>query len=458
MEQVVYKTLSTDSLYRKSGVTGDLIALSNLKQKDWDYSLPTLVKEGNVFLKDKIRSLTNETYCTAFYKSFPELKNLDWNNIIVAGGCAGGFIYGKGGSDIDFFIYGLNQEQATDKVEHIFNTIKEYEKNKYIENMLKNEKNKNKTKKDIKVTDDDLHMEFVRTKNTLTLNGKYQVIFRIYTSVSEILHGFDLGSSAIGFNGYEVRFTSLGLFAYEYLCNIVDTTRRSTSYEHRLLKYLDRGFEIICPDMDINKLTTRMTDSYDGLFDICEMPYLTFTYKGRSGNKIHFNRSYIRKNNKNTQSDHDYIDIKSPDEYALFYVNILHLLQQNFGSLIYLSDNCNKIIREPKCFSSAKVTYFYEQLEDKIQQRDFPTKSVEKYITVMKSEDVFALRNNPSTLKVVFNEQLKLVKDLLVELENKDKQIAWLVQDPGTQLTGSFNPIIEDKSKWYGEYYKQFQN
>jgi len=35
------------------------------------------------------------------------------------------------------------------------------------------------------------------------------------------------------------------------MVNVVDTTRRSTTYERRLHKYLKRGFSIAIPKLDI---------------------------------------------------------------------------------------------------------------------------------------------------------------------------------------------------------------
>jgi hypothetical protein len=65
------------------------------------------------------------------------------------------------------------------------------------------------------------------------------------------LHGFDLGSSAVGFDGKDVYFTTLSKFSYENMVNVVDTTRRSTTYERRLHKYLKRGFSIAIPKLDL---------------------------------------------------------------------------------------------------------------------------------------------------------------------------------------------------------------
>jgi len=41
------------------------------------------------------------------------------------------------------------------------------------------------------------------------------------------------------------------------------------------------------------------------------------------------------------------------------------------------------------------------------------------------------------------------------KLDNYVHQINWIRDNPTTQLTSSINPIIEDKSVWYGDYYKE---
>jgi hypothetical protein len=114
-----------------------------------------------------------------------------------------------------------------------------------------------------------------------------QVIFRCYSTISEILHGFDLGPSAIGFDGKDVWMTSLGRFAYEYGCMIVDSSRRSTTYEMRLVKYFKRGFDLICPDLDVEQVKKTSKDNL-----MCKMPQaialpkLPFVLKQITGNRL----------------------------------------------------------------------------------------------------------------------------------------------------------------------------
>lgn len=110
------------------------------------------------------------------------MKGLDWSGVFAAGGgvlaCVNSihrehatdplkgihsFLYSRQyeNSDVDLFIYGLNEQQAEDKIRHIYYTIK-----KNIEN------------------DNDPDVFITRTKLALTINVKrsrpIQIILRIY--------------------------------------------------------------------------------------------------------------------------------------------------------------------------------------------------------------------------------------------------------------------------------------
>ena len=76
-----------------------------------------------------------------------------------------------------------------------------------------------------------------------------QVILRIYSSPAEILLGFDLDASCLGFDGDRLWCAPRGLRALNMRTNTVDTTRRSLSYERRLEKYAQRGFSVTVPQL-----------------------------------------------------------------------------------------------------------------------------------------------------------------------------------------------------------------
>lgn len=457
MEDYVYDILTIDAKMRKVGVTGDLYRLCDVKQKSWDYSLPTLVERENVFLKEKIKSTSEEEIAQQFFKKYPYLKGINWDNLLVAGGCIGNFIYGNEANDVDIFIWGLDREQATSKIEHVCETIHKNLEQGAIEDIKKRNKNCQDPEEIPKsMSEKELELQYIRTRNSLTIQTEgnchisgCQIIFRLYSSPSEILHGFDLGSSAIGFDGQNVWLTSLGKFAYEYGFNIIDTSRRSTTYEHRLRKYFGRGFEIIMPRLNIDSISTQVLDEYYGS-DICKLPYLTFTYRDRQGNKIVLDKFYDRRRT----GDSNYSDYaEDGNEYGLFYTNVSRLLQKDFKGIVYLADNYKEILYHPKCFTPSKIQYFYDQLVTKFLGATFPSRTVEKYFTKETPETIFAMRNDKEKIKQLAKDQIDIVLQLSRELASQDNSIPWLVENPGTQLVGSFNPIIEDESQWYGQYY-----
>ncbi|KAJ5544996.1 hypothetical protein N7535_006615 [Penicillium sp. DV-2018c] len=170
------------------------------------------------------------------------LSDIDWSNVVVAGSAVVTSLLpvpeeyrnSKRGlrqwyhekfapaSDVDLFLYGLNEEQAIEKIKHIENKIK---------NTILYE------------------TTTIRTKNTITIASQYpnrhvQIVLRIYRSMAEILTGFDVDVSCAAFDGRQVYASPRAIAAYATQVNQIDLTRRSPSYENRLSKYSHRGFEV----------------------------------------------------------------------------------------------------------------------------------------------------------------------------------------------------------------------
>lgn len=76
-----------------------------------------------------------------------------------------------------------------------------------------------------------------------------QIILRIYSSPAEVILSFDIDSSCVAFDGRKVMVSPRAALAIKTQCNTVDMSRRSPSYESRLVKYGLRGFEISLPDL-----------------------------------------------------------------------------------------------------------------------------------------------------------------------------------------------------------------
>jgi hypothetical protein len=271
----------------------------------WDFTLPTLMPkkygmDQQTLFQEKI--VSKEVFMKTITDKIPILKHgLNLSNVLIAGGFVSDCLLNKDRSkDVDMFIYGLaTQEEATARVHKLVNDIIDlnaaYKKKKKEE-----QRRSSKDSKKSYMSDDDesetTHTESVfpkaiRHQHCLNLECEgvdYQIIFRLYKTKSEILHGFDLGSSAVGFDGKDVLFTSLSKFSYENIANIIDPSRRSTTYEKRLEKYYQKGFRIILPDLNIKAIPTNSLRY--GLAEVCDLPHFVFTYRNIKGNRIYVER------------------------------------------------------------------------------------------------------------------------------------------------------------------------
>ncbi len=467
----IQKVLTIDKKYRQVGVTGDLHTIDKLiSDQTLDYDTPTLcnskIDEANLLLNSMTKFKKN------FDDKYPFIKDINMKNLLIAGGAVSGIVRNKHNreSDIDFFVYGLTKKKATERVKEwlldilIPKTKKKYNKDddddsdsdSDSDNNYKKHKNKKSSIGEYKI---------IRNKNSIAIfledkMVKIQLIFRLYKTISEILHGFDLGSSAVGYDGTDVYFTSLGKFCHEYSCNIIDTSRRSTTYEYRLNKYFDRGFNIVLPKLDITKLRTDYLKY--GCDEICEMPYFIFGYDRIIGNKIIVTKFFNKYINN---SDYD-LEPMSPINayYQSLQINMINLIN-NVDYFYYVSSLVDKnnvdILSKPPRLSKGNIITFYDDIREKLNKNRVDINMIKKFITIEKTENIITQMFNKKTNKKEYlDELIERQKNLAIKKLNKlltrdHTIIDWITDNPGTQLTSSFNPIIESESKWYSKsYYK----
>jgi len=483
----VRKVLAVDKKYRTVGVTEDLHTIDKLvSDLTLDYDMPTLCDKDSAG-KPNILLNSKTDFKKKFNEMYPFLKDINMKNLLVAGGSVSNIVRNKKNknSDIDFFIYGLTPKKATNRIKEwlldILVTKEDEGKNK--RNKKANSKRKkynsdddcsgsdsdddcsdsdsdddSKNKKKYVVRD----YKIIRNKNSIAIliddESKIQLIFRLYTSISEVLHGFDLGSSAIGYDGENVYFTTLGKFCHEHSCNIIDTTRRSTTYEYRLNKYFQRGFNIVLPRLDINKL--RTTYFKYGETEICELPHFIFGYSNIVGNKIIVTEFY---NKFGSNSDYD---LEPMDPVNVYYqslkINIINLIN-DIDYFYYVSSHIDAenidILTKPPRINQGSIVTFYDTIRSKLSKKNIDVNLIKKYITVEPiNKIVIKMFDKNIDTKEYFDELIEKQKKFAIGklkklLEKDHSKIPWLTKNPGTQLTSSFNPIIEDEIKWYGKRY-----
>lgn len=426
--------------YDKERYDADLFELKDIKRdQKWDYSLPTVIS-STFFKKNTLNSIS---FKAEFNRLYNPLANITWDNICIVGGCISNILTGYKGhlNDIDIFIYADSDDLANATIERVLNEILSSMDAKSIGLSAK-------------------YMEFSRNKYVLNM-GMYQVIFRRYSSISEILHGFDLGSSAVGYDGNDVYFTSLSKFAYEYGYNVVDTMRRSTTYEFRLDKYFDRGFGMLLPELDMSKVDTYMQCTY-GIDNMIEFPFMSFTFYKLNDNTLRLVKFYKKikydiYDNSFTDNTSDYqndiIYEYDYDKFSMRYTNLVKLLNNKSDEVVFYSDNLDNLLKPRIELSEEFICKFYDKLaRDITYGSSFPIKIVSKYITKYSCDEIFANRKSEK-LVIMIAWQKTYALEKLHEFNNNVVKINWNSVDPGTQLTSSFNPIIEDAANWYGKYY-----
>ncbi len=222
------------------------------------------------------------------------------------------------------------------------------------------------------------------------------------------------------------------------MCNIVDCSRRSTSYECRLAKYANRGFSIILPRLDVSKLVDEH----------CDLPHMTFNYTSVVGNAItadHINGGNV----------HDYSTADMCKSIVVRH-NIGCLMSCKYDELWYYGKNLDAVLNE-HAISLVDLNRSYAKTFRAILNGQVLFKTICTRFQPHLIDQIVALKIDRSPtwrqrnkLQAMINEQVQYLKDRIPLCATPVK---WMTKNAMTQLTSSFNPIIEDECHWYDEYF-----
>jgi hypothetical protein len=172
-------------------------------------------------LKDADRKADGSPAVVASFKDFQQnfnlfsessLTELDWSNVVAAGSAVTTALlpipqkwaaskrslreyyheHLAPASDVDLFIYGLDEEQALEKIRQIERSIK----------------------------DSILHeTTTIRSKNAITIASQYptrhvQIVLRLYDSISQIITGFDVDCACAAYTGDQVYAAPRAIAAF----------------------------------------------------------------------------------------------------------------------------------------------------------------------------------------------------------------------------------------------------
>ncbi len=388
-----------------------------------------------------------------FREAYPGLEGLDWDNLLVAGGAVGNIIIGyQSYGDVDIFVHGLSERAATRKVEDTIEFLRE--------SVLRRQKaNKVFCRRGV------LSYHVLRNNYFVQL-GRYQIIFRLYKDINEILYGFDFGACAVGYNGKDVFFSEMAKFAFETGYNVLDTTRRSTTYEGRLSKYSRRGFGVILPGYP------KGTNISEVNHPIC-----------RFGDHWALEGNSIGMKNRGTEaSDSDYFadsiadsrfvkrvepwfcsDVSYLNTRAILRIPASLIDRVVIRSIVYIRKHLylrSASALNPREDQGSLLCPDFEYDEEYIF-REAPFRSFGNVVGSVPEEvaiEMVAISRRGENWRRLYEDSIKEeFRKKLVTVKKNMSNVAWIKNSPGTQLTSSINPIIEDPSKWYGESYRPFR-
>ena len=447
---------------------------------------------GNVFHVPSYHNFINKinmsTISFEINKYFPFINNLlfKFDGHLVA--CGGGVVrsifgYASDGVDVDLFFYNLNNYEADNMrinaIEFLINSWKEEDcnANYYVK------RNEYTTTLYVVTEDEDIY--------------EYQFIHRIYPDISSIIGGFDLSICMVAYDGKEIYATPLGAWSIQNNYIIIDTKRRSTSFEYRLQKYKGRT-GLIFPGIShklINDFNSKsnmkqnMMDKieaiakdygfeYDENWDDFEYigdanpEYTSYGLQKKENILPYFKLnqcnictpSYNRKNIENRLIDKisDYSSLSSHPKYFQD-INAQQLRSDNLHSVcsilkldvkkdvkIQLVDDINN---PNVALDDLTITKFCKRVE-KIR---FLTYSDRDFYRLLKCFG----KLTPKVMETLNTDEYYKFRDIVVEkmmtnaeiCKEKLTGIKWITQNPGRQWTASINPIIADPREWYGKHY-----
>lgn len=404
-----------------------------------------LIYLGNAWINQHTKNI-NEKQQTIFGKIDYEVKyllNKYHNKLILAGGALRFWIHFEKGlytkpKDYDFFFVNISQFEA----EKILSDIADYLEAKGYEHYMV------------------IRNKYVTTiKYYLPIHGLprgnitiLQFVHRIYPSIDMVIGGFDIAQASIATNGDEIFMTPMAFFALSYNVEILNLSRRSTSYEHRLIKYMQRyNLKIILPGFSYN-IVNKFPQIKLSKTQL-KLPYLSLTYVGH--NRFYINTTMIQ----DVTESSDYADTSSlaiqvfdvanikyatinQCDHMFIYGKSYDKMNINIDFTPYTIKSMLKLLQRKSCkYIMYLFPDYYYDIIDCIKKND---------TLIYNASDGYTCRiDKLEKLQQICNELNNRVVNNLMACSRKLKTIEWIVDNPGRQWTSSNNPIIENVRKWY---------
>lgn len=270
---IIAEVLTYDLVRREQGIKDDLIGLdinSQITFRDEPIPFEVLNRYGveaamynNIYNTFEPVNFSFRDVRNRFLDMDSSLAQFPFSNCVIAGGSVTNNILKiEDETDLDFFFYGISPSRMYEQIDRM----------SYI--ILNNNNEK---------------VRFTRTPHVYTIQimrrtetKTFQFVLRSYSTMSEILHAFDIPAGAVCYDGKAIYMTTMCYFTLKHNLIIADTTRRSTTYEQRLTKYsLHKDFFTLFPfgenRGDPPEILSRAEEDHLKLRSIMGQEYTTMT-------------------------------------------------------------------------------------------------------------------------------------------------------------------------------------
>ena len=430
----------------------------------YDYKYPTLIHKNHEEKLNK-QLICQVEYSSILNQEYPFIDTLlsIVPGLVLAGGAALWPFTSrvKKPKDLDFFLYGdLNPFCQWSRLEATISIIMNAYKKRIITQEMTN------GLCTLIIHDNNIYSKKNLQKyNTETL--QIQIILRNYTSISQLLHGFDISASSIAYDGTYTYFTKLG--AWSYLTNLIVVwpEYRSSSYESRLVKYWNKGYGIVFPHM--LEFSSNM-----------ELPHLLINIEYYSGNFAYGN-IFLEDNKKQSDYSNDQIQFKSIHE--LHELNTLQIIQNSniykvSGRYYPGHPSTESTINFKTLRSCVNITQLvpivkFKQIIEQILYKSIHIKNRKIFIDFYILQNIFKFDHN-QIIKFIelateynkllidnpfqkynlnYNKFQPKITEFIEKYEiSANTEINWWIPfNQNIPFTGALNPIMEEPADWYGK-------
>tara|TARA_Y100000746_G_scaffold220138_1_gene218361 strand:+ start:1410 stop:2768 length:1359 start_codon:yes stop_codon:yes gene_type:complete len=309
--------------------------------RSYNYDKPTICHN---FFVERAQWTESKTLFDKFLQQFPFLENI-MEDLIVFGGCLVDFLLLRDNEirDIDILLVENESTQANpalalaNRVEKFVEDIKEWsitqnnlEKDKFERHHYSSHFSPKYVFRDLLVT---------RYKGVYEIKlpwcaVKFQISY--CWSLDALKNKIDIGCTQILLKNEEVYIGERAKFEIENLAITIDHKRQYNQYIERVVKYFDKGFDLILPHLDIDKVPSRNLE-YNAC-EILDLPFILVTCYKISKNKIMGNLSLRAYNTqkRTIESKHDWgSGTRKNDVSAIIHDNLCKIARKDMTCLTY---------------------------------------------------------------------------------------------------------------------------